>query len=83
MRHACLDEVLIMKWMESLSTKKDVELNVQYKSGGLYGATLGVETLVSPVRDGCYTVTVCPLVLALTVQIQVSTFNVCDRCGVM
>lgn len=47
------------------------------------GVFLGVETLVSPVRDGCYTVTVCPLVLALTVQIQVSTFNGCDRCGVM
>lgn len=40
------------------------------------GVFLGVETLISPVRDGCYTATV-------TVHIQVSTLNVCDRCGVM
>lgn len=86
MRHACLDEVLITKWMESLSAKKRcwIECILQkWRIRWCRGVFLGVETLISPVRDGCYAVPVCPLLLALTVQIQVSTLNVCDRCGVM
>lgn len=62
----CWIECIIQKW------------RIRWCRGGF----LGVERLISPVRDGCSTVTVCPLLLPLTVKIQVSTLNVCDRCGV-